>query len=273
MSLPRFADLPYLALRFIRRTCFPTAIPRSISAFLPGFRSNRGTHSSASVVNLYDQYLAPKLGAAWPSGRTVLEVGIGATNSSCYELAARGADRALAFEPFVPIDAPCDAALLAECSQRHHLSTDAVAGKVQRLTTLADVPDRSIGLILSNSVLEHVGDIDALARELRRILAPGGAMLHLVDYRDHFFKYPYHHLLWSAAVWDRWLNPGDLPRWRISDHVESFQRQGLRTEVLRESPLAAEFAKVRARIHPHFASYDEAALATAFAVLFVTHCE
>ena len=57
MSLPHFADLPYLALRFIRRTCFPTAIPRAISALLPGFRSNCGTHSSASVVDLYDQYL------------------------------------------------------------------------------------------------------------------------------------------------------------------------------------------------------------------------
>jgi SAM-dependent methyltransferase len=270
MPLPRFADLPYLTLRFIRRTCFPTAIPRAISALLPGFRSNCGTHSSASVVNLYDQYLAPKLGAAWPSGRKVLEVGIGATNSSCYELAARGADLAVAFEPFVPLDAPRDAALLAECAQRHHLGADAASGKVQRLTKLADVPDGSIDLVLSNSVLEHVGDIDALARELRRVLAPGGAMLHLVDYRDHFFKYPYHHLLWSDAVWDRWLNPGDLPRWRIRDHIDAFQRQGLRSEIVRASPVAAEFAKVRSRIHPRFAGYDEAALATAFGVLFVT---
>ena len=270
MSLPGFADLPYLALRFIRRTCFPTAIPRTIGALLPGFRSNCGTHSSASVVNLYDQYLAPKFGPAWPQGRKVLEVGIGATNSSCYEVAARGADLAVAFEPFVPLDAPRDAALLAECAQRHGIAADALSGKVQRQSALATIPESSIDLILSNSVLEHVADMEALVRELRRVLTPGGAMLHLVDYRDHFFRYPYHHLLWSDAVWERYLNPGDLPRWRIRDHVESFQHHGLQVEVLRATPLAAEFAKVRAHIHPRFAHYDEAALATAFGVLFVT---
>ncbi len=270
MSLPRFTDLPYLALRFVRRTCFPTAIPRGISALLPGFRSNRGTHSSASVVGLYEKHLVPKLGATWPQGRKVLEVGIGATNSSCYELVARGAELAVAFEPFVPLDAPRDAALLAECAQRHHVDAAALSGKIQRLTTLAAVPDGSIDLILSNSVLEHVGDMDGLTRELRRVLAPGGAMLHLVDYRDHFFRYPYHHLLWSDAVWERWLNPGDLPRWRIRDHLDCFARHGLHSEVLRASPVASDFEKVRSRIHPRFSSYDETALATAFGIIFVT---
>ena len=52
--------------------------------------------------------------------------------------------------------------------------------------------------------------------------------------------------------------------------VGSFERHGLRVEVLRASPLAAEFAKVRTRIHPHFSRYDEDALATAFGVLFIT---
>jgi SAM-dependent methyltransferase len=266
----RIGDLPYLALRVIRRRCFPTAIPRRLTAWLPGFRSNTGTQSCAQVVELYDRHLAPKLGPAWPQGRTVLEVGIGATNSSCYELAARGAITAFAFEPFVPLDPARDSALLAECARRHALPADTLTTRVRRLDSLAAVADGSIDLILSNSVLEHVADMEALARDLRRILAPGGAMLHLVDYRDHFFRYPYHHLLWSEDLWQRHLNPGDLPRWRISDHVEAFQRAGLRIEVLRASPLVEEFARVRDRIHPHFARYDEAAVATAFGILFVT---
>jgi SAM-dependent methyltransferase len=270
MPLPRLADLPYLLPRFLRRTCFPTSIPPSISSWLPGFRSNAGTESGARVFTLYDQHLAPRLGAAWPQGRRTLEVGIGATNSSAYEVAARGATSAIAFEPFVPLDSTANSALLAECAARHNLGADAIAARVQRLASLAPVADAAIDLVLSNSVLEHVADMDSLARDLRRTLAPGGAMLHLVDYRDHYFRYPYHHLLWSEEVWQRWLNPGDLPRWRIRDHVECFERHGLRVEVLRASPLADEFAKIRTRIHPHFSRYDEPELATAFGILFVT---
>jgi SAM-dependent methyltransferase len=270
MSLFRLSDLPYLVPRVIRRKCFPTAVPRAISAWLPGFRSNAGTQSCARVVDLYDKHLVPKFGAAWPQNRRILEVGIGATNSSAYEVAARDATSAFALEPFVPLDPALDTLLLAECAQRHHLAADSIASKVQRLTSLAPIADAGIDLILSNSVLEHVTDMDALTRDLRRVLAPGGAMLHLVDYRDHFFRYPYHHLLWSDAVWERWLNPGDLPRWRIRDHVECFECHGLHVETLRATSLTAEFEKVRPRIHPHFATYDEPALATAFGVLLVT---
>jgi SAM-dependent methyltransferase len=270
MPLPRLSDLLYLIPRIIRRKCFSTAVPEAISAWLPGFRSNAGTQSCARVVDLYDKYLHPKLGAAWPQNRRVLEVGIGATNSSAYEVAARGATAAIALEPFVPLDSALDTLLLAECAQRHRLPADLVASKVQRMTSLAPIAHASIDLILSNSVLEHVADMDVLAGDLHRVLTPGGAMLHLVDYRDHFFRFPYHHLLWSDAVWERWLNPGDLPRWRIRDHVECFERHDLRVEILRATPLAAEFECVRSRVHPRFAGYDEVALSTAFGVLFVT---
>lgn len=270
--MPRlhFADLAYLLPRLLRRACFPTAIPRGISTLLPGFRSNAGTLSCARVVSLYDQHLTPKLGTDWPRNRRILEVGIGATNSSAYEVTARGATSAIAFEPFVPLDSATDAALLAECAARHQQPAASIAERVQRLTALTSIPDASLDLILSNSVLEHVGDMDTLARDLRRILAPGGSMLHLVDYRDHFFRFPYHHLLWSEETWQRWLNPGDLPRSRIRDHVEAFERAGLHVEVLRASPLTDEFAKVRDRIHPYFARYTEPDLAAAFGILFVT---
>ena len=263
-------DLPYLLPRIIRRKCLPTTIPRALSAWLPGFRSNAGTLSCARVLSLYEQYLAPRLGAGWPQGRRLLEVGIGATNSSAYEASALGAASAVALEPYVPLDPALDDAMLTECAQRHSLAEKAVAGKVRRITTLDAEADASIDLVLSNSVLEHVTDMETLTWDLCRVLAPGGVMLHLVDYRDHFFRYPYHHLLWSEAVWNRWLNPGDLPRWRIRDHVECFQRHGLQVEILRATALAAEFEKVRRRIHPHFTRYDESALSTAFGVLYVT---
>lgn len=270
MPLSLLRDLPYLVPRVIRRKCFPTDIPRGLSAWIPGYRANLGTLSCAEVVNCYQPFLTSRLGADWPRNRHLLEIGIGATNSSAYEMAALGAASAIAFEPFIKLETELDSALLAECAKRHTLAPEAITSKVRRLTSLDTVPDAAVDLILSSSVLEHVSDMDALARDLRRVLAPGGAMLHLVDYRDHFFRFPYNHLLWSDAVWDEWLNPGDLPRWRISDHVQCFERHGFRVEILQTKQLEQEFEKVRDRIHPRFAAYDTQALTTTFGALFLT---
>ena len=95
-------------------------------------------------------------------------------------------------------------------------------------------------------------------------------MLHIVDYRDHFFAFPYHHLLWSDRVWRWFLNPGDLPRWRIGDHMRAFETNGFAVKTLMAKAIPAEFEKVRTRIHPKFQNYSEQDLTTAFGILYVT---
>ena len=40
-------------------------------------------------------------------------------------------------------------------------------------------PDGNFDLVLSNQVLEHVADIDAVFRELRRVMRPGAVAVHL----------------------------------------------------------------------------------------------
>ena len=47
------------------------------------------------------------------------------------------------------------------------------------------VPDASVDLILSNSVIEHVLDVEELVAELDRVAAPGGVQYHFVDFSDH----------------------------------------------------------------------------------------
>jgi len=101
-------------------------------------------------------------GTDWPR-RRILEVGIGATNSSAYEAAARGATAAVAFEPFVALDPSLDAALLANARnatpfRRHHQRQGPARDNTRTIA------DDSIDLVLSNSVLEHVADMDALTR-------------------------------------------------------------------------------------------------------------
>lgn len=54
------------------------------------------------------------------------------------------------------------------------------------------LPDGAAGSVLSNSVLEHVMDLPAVLRELRRILAPGGALVFTVPvraYTNHLATY------------------------------------------------------------------------------------
>jgi len=262
-----FTKCVYVSARLARR-CMPMTLPSWLRKALPFLDGNLGAANGAGVVGLYRRYLGARR-PGWPAGFTILEAGVGATNGSCYELAALGARRVFALEPFVALDAARDSAQLS-AAVREGFSAEALAATVERLSGPTPALAMSVDCIVSNSVLEHVTDLDRFAREMAALLAPGGFMLHVVDYRDHFFRYPYHFLLWSSAAWQRWLNPGDLPRWRIRDHREAFERAGLSVEVLLARPVPEAFARIRAAVHPEFARYAETDLETAFGVLFVT---
>jgi hypothetical protein len=95
-------------------------------------------------------------------------------------------------------------------------------------------------------------------------------MIHVIDYRDHFFKYPYHHLIFTRETWQRFLDPGDLPRHRPADHVLAFQAAGMDVRVLRRTEIPAAFGRIEARIAPEFHRYSRDDLAAATAVLVVS---
>lgn len=262
-----FTTCVYVCARIARR-CLPVTLPSWLRRALPFLDGNLGSANGAGVVGLYRKHLESRH-PGWPAGLTIVEAGVGTTNGSCYELAALGARRVFALEPFVALDPARDPAQLA-AAVRDGRAAAAITAAVERLTAPLPAMAGSVDCILSNSVLEHVTDPERFAREMAALLTPGGYMLHIVDYRDHFFRYPYHFLLWSSAVWRRWLDPGDLPRWRICDHRAAFERAGLSVETLLARPVPGAFARVRAAVHPEFARYSESDLETAFGVLLVT---
>ena len=49
-----------------------------------------------------------------------------------------------------------------------------------------DYADASFDLVVNNQVMEHVEDLDAVLREIHRVLKPGGALLSLFPSRDVF---------------------------------------------------------------------------------------
>lgn len=250
----------YVTLRVARRFLFSDAMLHRVGRFVPYYRVNSNEVDARPVVELYRRALE-RSGHALPSPATILEIGSGATNSVGYALARSpmaGADgRVVLFEPFAALDEAADA------RDRAAAPPDAVS-RVRRLRSLDGVPAGSVDLVVSNSVLEHVRDFEATVAELDRVLSPSGIMLHAVDYRDHFFKYPYHFLLFSRPVWDRWLDPGDLPRWRLGDHLRQLRARGFSTQVIDAVSMPDEFAKVAPSMSPAFDRADpEVAVASA----------
>jgi len=73
----------------------------------------------------------------------------------------------------------------------------------QGLASLRTVPDRKVDFFFSNAVLEHVrlSEFTDMAKEMRRVLKPGGVASHQIDFRDHL-QNGLNNLRFSARTWE-----------------------------------------------------------------------
>jgi hypothetical protein len=133
--------------------------------------------------------------------------------------------------------------------------------------TRTGLPDQSVSLVFSNSVLEHVCAtvLGPLMGESKRLLTPGGLALHSVNCGDHYAYFdrritPLNYLRFTSSQWRRWNNNLLFQnRLRPSDFTALAQRQGLkliyqiqteRQDLLAQIPsdlIAAEFRHYDAR--------------------------
>jgi SAM-dependent methyltransferase len=92
--------------------------------------------------------------------------------------------------------------------------------------------DRSVDVIYSNAVLEHVHPIDLAAREMFRITRPGGWGAHQVDFRCHRdFSKPLEHLLLSRSEFDTVAENTHAEvgcQTRVGEMADSFRDAGFR---------------------------------------------
>jgi SAM-dependent methyltransferase len=96
------------------------------------------------------------------------------------------------------------------------------------------LPDGSIDVAVSTSVLEHVDepDIRAICDELRRVLAPGGLCSFAIDYHDHYAGSDpaidgVNFLRFDDAAWKRWNCALQFQnRLRHLDFVALFEEAG-----------------------------------------------
>lgn len=166
----------------------------------------------------------PALELPWIEGKTVVDYGCGTYNPLAMGiiLFANGFERVISIEPFaVHVDVAYSGALeMAKCllanpqelnfsgidpailKQRvASLSFDSLRedltklnlGEIKMLSlgplefhkTLGQLTDVQCDLLTSNSVLEHVNELDGEIALQRRLLKDGGLCVHTVDFSDH----------------------------------------------------------------------------------------
>ncbi|WP_295392729.1 class I SAM-dependent methyltransferase [uncultured Thiodictyon sp.] len=178
-----------------------------------------------------------RLGSPAPLGQTLVEIGPGGNLGNALILIASGARRVycvdnyrhvdfqskltafyrgliadiLAHPERLPIADPAlwdrrqAAQALAEAVT---FAGDTVAFSPDRIVYLAPceaqtmpLPDRSIDVLFSHAVLEHVKHPAAVCREFSRVLRPGGYFSHVIDLRDHFDPLGLAMLRYPAWLW------------------------------------------------------------------------
>jgi SAM-dependent methyltransferase len=126
----------------------------------------------------------------------------------------------------------------------------------------AAIPAGSIDIVVSRAVLEHVPEyvLARILQNFRRILAPGGLMLHRIDMSDHWEHDDksisrVNFLRYSDAVWRftelSWGNVQN--RLRRADYVKMFERAGLRDVTATGEPHGPSLTALRSlQVAPRF---------------------
>jgi ubiquinone/menaquinone biosynthesis C-methylase UbiE len=123
------------------------------------------------------------------------------------------------------------------------------------------LPDASVDVVFSNSVLEHVPGpvIDDCFREARRILKPGGIVFHSVNCGDHYAYVDrsisqLHYLKYSEPAWQKWNNAFLYQnRLRAEDFTAMAKNSGFVIEIDTSRPHPTRLKQLdEIRVHPWF---------------------
>lgn len=272
--MPAIIDVPYMAKALLRHFT-------PVQAFYLLDACRGRLNSSEVIVDRCFDYLQCMFRSAAfdPRGKEIVEVGSGRFARLGVRLLKAGAARVRAMDlSAVPLNDPRHQEILRRDLEL--LSLDpTVLSRLEVVKTDASASNRakpaSADLVFSISVLEHVRDPEALYRQCRDWLVPGGIMIHSVDFRDHDnFAKPFEMLKYSESVWRRFLDPPGgchLNRLRVGDHVTAARAAGF-TEV-RTLPLEVAhkaLERVRPLLDAKFIGRNAEDLATLSALVIAT---
>ncbi|MCC6146937.1 MAG: hypothetical protein IT308_05155 [Anaerolineaceae bacterium] len=252
------AKLAYLLPRFIRHI-----LPESSARFLLQhgwvIRPGLETRAPLEAAQRYQKVLSAA-GRSFNSAH-ILILGYGGKFTLACELLQLGAAHILLAEKEVFLDHSGNLALSARFGDYLTVKNNQVTPNPQYITLLhgdirrtADAGDVApADFVFSNSVYEHLDDVEGITAALVRLSRPEALHVHFVDLRDHFFKYPFEMLCYSQETWLRWLNPSSHHnRWRIGDYRRTFERIFNQVEITLLGSEPAAFAREKARIRSEF---------------------
>lgn len=156
-------------------------------------------------------------------------------------------------------------AILSRCGARY------LEGGLRSLT---EVPDETCDFVFSQAVLEHVPkeEFAAVMGEIHRILKPGGASSHNVDFQDHL-GCSLNNLRFSERLWEApWFARRSgfyTNRLRLSQMLAIFRETGFEVEVMQtgkwpELPLSKQ------ALDPDFRDFEADDLCTFHAFIGLT---
>ncbi|MFW9857101.1 MAG: hypothetical protein ACFFFG_18780, partial [Candidatus Thorarchaeota archaeon] len=85
-----------------------------------------------------------------------------------------------------------------------------------------------------------------------QILKATGVSIHIVDLRDHFFKYPFAMLNFSEREWSKYNPPSNLNRLRYWDYKSIFSGIFPMNEFIINEVLTKEYKENEFRVHGDF---------------------
>lgn len=203
-------------------------------------KSSKHTNPASLIDRLlrYEACLGEKIPF---QGRTVLGIGAGPLLGWAFVALALGAKRYYVLEPGLDSELPLK---FGNYFEQHRRFVNRTLGTVDELENLiaeqriqiiageahnTGLPEGSVDLILSNSVLEHINNLPEVAQEFYRISSEQGVQYHFVDLKDHGGgKDPFAQLY-----------PFDL------DHLRQlFARRGMKINGLRPSDMRNVFSSL-----------------------------
>lgn len=269
-------NLRYLSLRLLRHYT-PEALARFLLKrrwiIMPGLESS----DPKAAADRYLDAIAKRNRSI--SGKRVLVFGYGGRLAIAIELLQRGASHVVLSDHFVAMDDERNSQLLPENAKYLEVADGRVSPRAEFITLLhGDIgtPETraraaEVDCVLSNSVYEHIEDVDGITAALARLTSPDGFHQHFVDLRDHYFKYPFEMLTFSRQIWLEYLNPSsNLNRLRLRDYQRVFGRNFAMVEIEVLERLQLQFLDVRERVRPEFLSGELDADSVSLIQVFAT---
>lgn len=130
---------------------------------------------------------------------------------------------------------PCPS--IVDCSSKESMLSALNAKFLTNgLYSLKSLPANSVDFIFSHAVLEHIrkNEFKETAKELWRILTPGGVSTHVVDFQDHL-ENSLNNLRFSELFWEsKWISSSGFYTNRIQpgDMIHIFESQGFKVDLL-----------------------------------------